>query len=617
MSNKIILLFLCVFSVNLFSQSEDSLNSFWLKQVEINAKKLSLGDATNQISKDNLENVLGKNGFSLIRKGVFFAQDIYADGLKKGDINVVIDGERYHSACPNRMDSPLTRINPLDLESVDLNKSSNNIQAGLGGVVQFNRSIPNDNLNVQLGLSTLTGAQNGIDFAGATDFQNQRINLRYANGSPFVDGDKRTFSDSYGFKENYNFTLAEGSLRGMINKLSYGFSFSYTDNVSFPYLLMDERLNRVYSSFIRYENHKLYFNFTDHVMDNDLRVNTMLMRTSAKNLTVGAIGDFYEIVYRNWDANNFFKSAMVNLENDLMPNVNSYLVNLFKTFEFSRIQLHSKIGLSYQKVGDESREEFYNVYFNNVKLERYFPVFSFGISHTNIIFNNVGLGGMIEVNSESPETESLFIAVKKPGTKPAWSGNPNLDQPIKATLRSSITYNNFSLELFGSKVWNYNNLSKQFIDQTAFLTYSNIDATILGANFYTKYDFLEFDLSYLWAKNNSNNLPLSEIPPLKIGTKIISPEYLNFTFFLKHTYNDAQLRIDDLLDETTSGAWNKIDLGINYNFNQYSVSVEIENILNANYYQHLSYLRDPFASGLKVFEPGRVFRISFKTNQLF
>ena len=123
MSNKIILLFLCIFSVNLFSQSEDSLNSFWLIQVEINAKKLNLGDATNQISKDNLENVLGKNGFSLIRKGVFFAQDIYADGLKKGDINVVIDGERYHSACPNRMDSPLTRINPLDLESVDLNKT--------------------------------------------------------------------------------------------------------------------------------------------------------------------------------------------------------------------------------------------------------------------------------------------------------------------------------------------------------------------------------------------------------------------------------------------------------------------------------------------------------------
>lgn len=595
---------------------QDSLKNYWLDQVEINSKRLNLGEVNNRISKDNLENVLGNNGFSLIRKGVFFAQDIYADGLKRGDINIVVDGERYHSACPNRMDSPLTRVNPLDLEFVRLNKTSGNIQSGLGGVVKFNRSSISDAMRIQAAISVLAGAQNGLDIATSADYSDHRISFRYANGTPFVDGSKNSFSDNYGFKDNFNFKLAEASIRGNLNLISYGVSAAYTENVSFPYLQMDERFNRVYSAFLRYDDHKIYFNYTNHVMDNDLRVNTMLMRTSAKNLTIGAIGSFYEVIFRNWVANNFFHNAMMHIDNDLIPNVNSYNANLFKSIDFETIRLYGKIGFSYQTVGDKSREEFYKNYFSEVQLSRFFPIFSLGLSHLYAVNNQLAIGGIVEVNSESPETESLFIAVQKPMAKPSWSGNSNLNQPIKGTLRGSITYENINLELFGSKVWNYNNLTKQKIMQTSFLTYANVDAFMLGSNLNLNYKFIVIDASYIWAKNTTNNSPLAEIPPLKISTKIISPEYFGLVAFLKHTYNDAQLRVDDLLNETTSGAWNKLDLGLMYNLSGNEISLDIENLLNANYYQHLSFMRDPFAAGIKVYEPGRIFRISFKTNQL-
>ncbi|MCB0748995.1 MAG: hypothetical protein KDC90_16165, partial [Ignavibacteriae bacterium] len=189
--------------------------------------------------------------------------------------------------------------------------------------------------------------------------------------------------------------------------------------------------------------------------------------------------------------------------------------------------------------------------------------------------------------------------------------------PVKATLRGSLSYENIVMELYGSQIWNYNNLVKQVVNQTPFLTYANVDAYLLGTNLNMKYKNIEVDGAYIWAKNTSNNSPLSEIPPLKISTKIISPEYENIIVYLKHTYNNSQTRVDDLLNETTSKAWNKIDLGFMYNFRNLNISLDIENILDANYYQHLSYLRDPFSSGLQVYEPGRVFRISFKTNQLF
>lgn len=605
-----------LFSINLFGQAEDSLKNYWLNPIEIQAKRVSLGDLSNKISKDNLENILGKNGFTLIRKGVFFAQDIYADGLKRGDINVVIDGERYHSACPNRMDSPLTRINPLEIESVDLAKNSGNLQSGLGGAVQFNRSIPSNSPVISSEFSALTGAQTGIDFAVLGDYSNHRLTLRYSSGSPFKDGDNNTFKDSYGYKENYDFKLAEGSFRGKFGDFSYGTSFSYTENISFPYLLMDERYNRVFNAHLRYGKHKVYFNYTDHMMDNDLRKNMMIMRTSVTNLTIGGIGDFYEVVYRNWNANNFFKNQSVNIQNNLMPDVHTYLANFFKSFNFSSLKVHAKLGIEYKMANEASIKEFYSKVYEDAKLERIFPIFSAGVSYMKALSNTLAGGLMVEINSDSPETESLFIAVKKPGTKPAWSGNPNLSQPIKFGLRSLLTYKDVSLELFGSNVWNYNNLAKKTVNDANYLTFSNIDARIYGGNIYYNHPNIDFNLSYVWAKNNSNNTPLAEIPPLSIKTKLISPMLYNFNVYARHTYNDAQTRIDENLNERTSGAWNKIDFGISYNWSNLNISLDIENVLDYNYFQHLSFLRDPFMANSQVYEPGRVFRITFKTNSL-
>jgi len=598
------------------AQNVDSIKNYWLRPVEINARSVNLGELSNKISKDNLENILGKNGFSLIRKGVFFAQDIYADGLKKGDINVVIDGERYHSACPNRMDSPLTRVNPLELESVDLAKSSSNIQSGLGGVVQFNRSALSVRPEIKAELSALGGAQTGVDLATIVNHSNHRFSLRYSKGSPFVDGENHSFTDSYNYKENYDFTLSEGSLRGKYKNINYGASFSYTADVSFPYLLMDERLNRVYSAHLRFNQHKIYFNYTDHIMDNDLRKNNTLMRTAVNNLTIGAIGNFYEIVFRKWDANNFFRNPNMYISNDLMPNVSSYLINLFKSFEFSEIQVHTKLGLSYKSVGETSRKSFYEQVHSDVKIKRLFPIFSTGISYTTALSEKMGAGLMFEINSESPETESLFIAVKKPGTKPSWSGNPNLNQPIKSSLRGLISFENLSLELFASRIWDYNNLARKSVNQLNYLTFANIDAQIFGTNIFFNYKYIEIGASYVWAENLTNNSPLSEIPPLNLSTKIISPRIYNFVLYAKHTFNDAQKRIDETLFENSSPSWNKIDLGINFNWSSINISLDIENLLDYKYYQHLSFLRDPFSTKQSVYEPGRVLRVTFKTNQI-
>lgn len=596
---------------------EDTVKNYWLKPVEISAKKINIGDYSKEASKDKLKNIFENNGFSLIRKGVFFAQDIYADGFKRGDISIVVDGERYHNACPNRMDSPLIRVNPIELQSVEMSKSSGSIQAGLGGIVEFKRALPRKDLNMKVALSGTAGAQNSLDFSSSVDYEKQQFNIRYSEGTPYKDGTGNTFKDNYGYEDNFKYKLAEAAFRGVFNKFRYGASFLYTDNVLFPYLKMDERITRVYSAFLRYGQHKIYMNYTRHIMDNDLRVSKMLMQTDAKNLTIGAIGNFYEIVYNNWDADNFLRSSKFNILNSLMPNVSTFTANIFKSLDYMNFTFHAKLGMVYHSVGNKEREKFYKMIYNDVNLSNIFPTFSFGVSRLTSFGKNFGGGIMLEANSESPEPETLYISVKKPMNKPAWSGNPNLRQPIKSTLRSSLYFDKLSLELYGTKVWNYINLIKKVVGQNKYLTYGNVDALMLGIDFNAKYNNVEINASYIWAENNTNNTPLAEIPPLRISTKLITPRFSNIFAYVKHTFNDSQNRIYELLNEKATPSWNKFDLGIVYTNNNINISLEVENITDAQYYQHLSYLRDPFASGIDVFEPGRTIRLSFMTNKIF
>ena len=272
--------------------------------------------------------MLNRNGFSLIRKGVFFAQDIYADGFKKGDVSVVVDGERYHCACPNRMDSPLSRVNPLELESLELNKTAGDIQSGLGGKVSFHRAVPLEPISLKAGLSGSSAASQSFDGSLSAEGFNQRLSVRYSTGLPYEDADGRTFKDLYGYQDNFKYTLAEATFNGASSLWNYGATFTYTENVSFPYLKMDERDNKVISTHISFNENKVYFNYTYHVMDNDLRQSTMFMESIGKNLTIGAVGSFYDVYYRNWNLDNVMIMPTMTLNNNMMPDVNNFMERL-------------------------------------------------------------------------------------------------------------------------------------------------------------------------------------------------------------------------------------------------------------------------------------------------
>lgn len=598
---------LFLYSFSLLGQEQDSIKSYELESIEVTAKRVSFTDKNVDPSKEKIVGIFGSDGYSLIRKGVFFAQDLYSDGLKRSDINVVVDGERYHTACPNRMDSPLTRVNPIELESVDLKKSNGDLLSSLGGVVQFNRSTPNEQPRFQTGISGNAGSLNGVDAAFKFEGYSNMASFRYSTGSPYKDADGRSFKDLYGYTDNFNYTLAEGSFQGNLENIKYGGSFTYTEDVSFPYLMMDERLNKVYSAFFSFTGNKVYFNYTDHIMDNAMRQSQMTMTTAAKNLTIGAVGAFYELFYRKWDADNEFvqrQSGNTVIENHLMPNTQTISLAASHKFTFDHFGLSGRLGAINQSMNDNNSQFYKNNYEMSDHFNRWFPMFGISLDYTNSINSKFGYGIMVDASSEAPDLEELYIYVDKPMNKPTWTGNPLLEQTYKAGLRGVAIFWGMSLEVYYSNIWDYVNLT-QVMSEGPVQSYNNIDARLMGTNFSFKSQYADLSLSYTYAQNLTNDTPLSEIRPFETSLKLRSPVVWGLNLFAAITYEARQTRIDPLLNETQTPSWYKADIGIKYELRNLQISLEIENLTNQLYYKHLSYLRNPFASGADVFEPGR------------
>jgi len=134
---------------------------------------------------------------------------------------------------------------------------------------------------------------------------------------------------------------------------------------------------------------------------------------------------------------------------------------------------------------------------------------------------------------------------------------------------------------------------------------------LIGTNFSFKSEYADLNFSYTYGQNLTNDSPLSEIRPFESTLKLRSPKFWEMVLFANLTYEAEQTRVDLMLNENTTPAWYKADIGIRYKLDHLNISLTIENITNQLYYKHLSYLRNPFASGVDVFEPGRNIYLSF------
>lgn len=439
------------------------------------------------------------------------------------------------------------------------------------------------------------------------------------------------------------------------SNMSLNYSYQNAEHVLYPYLFMDAEYDRTHR--VNFEsssdlsggaleeiNFQAWWNSVEHLMNDKFRMTStpsmmvtrdVMMETDSSTEVYGAkldaaamLGDGQldtgiDFYYRNWDATNILAGFMY-MPQPMLPDVDATNFGVFSKYT---APLNDQF-----KITGGARVDVTDVEANalttdrlNVVYDPYNPGALSNSTDFTEVSGNLQLSWLpttgVEVfvglasGSRTPDAQELYIGLDRPGTLPSWVGNLNLD----ATRNNQVDLGlKFSGDMF------YLNTSVFYSDLTDFInltkvpdegggpvmasTYQNVDAEMYGAELAGQYalpmDFyLRTTLSYVRGENKDADTPLAEMPPL---TGNASVRYDIGQFFVEATERFAQRqdRVDPNLDEEETAGWGVTDIKSGYMWDKWSIAGGVNNVFDKYYFSHLSYKRDPFASGVKVPETG-------------
>ena len=228
---------------------------------------------------------------------------------------------------------------------------------------------------------------------------------------------------------------------------------------------------------------------------------------------------------------------------------------------------------------------------------------SSGIKY-NLNFSTLRLN--LSSGYRSPNLSELFSNGVHHGTSQYEKGNLNLKEEKNIQFDISYDYNKnwlrFGIDGFYNRVNNYIFLSPSgtSIDDYPLFEYSQSNAMLYGGELFfeispTSAKWLESKtyLDYVRGKLvNGNNLPL--IPPLRLQQNFNFKYDDKNGFLLKINLTDNQNKVANF--ETETKKYVIFDFGYEHNFilfnNELNISLEVNNILNEQYYNHLSRLKN-------------------------
>jgi iron complex outermembrane receptor protein len=195
--------------------------------------------------------------------------------------------------------------------------------------------------------------------------------------------------------------------------------------------------------------------------------------------------------------------------------------------------------------------------------------------------------------------------------KPDWTGNPTLDPPARASLRGQLATRLATLELGGSWVDGYVLPVARRAGTTPHVTYANADAALLSGRASGRLAWAEWTLAYTLGWNLDAGTELAEVAPFAASLVARPPLGAGVDGLVRIETAARQYRVDESLGEAGTPAWGRLDLGLRWSPRPGAgASLEVVNVTDALYGEHLSYARDPFAAGLRVMSPGRTVRLA-------
>ncbi len=245
------------------------------------------------------------------------------------------------------------------------------------------------------------------------------------------------------------------------------------------------------------------------------------------------------------------------------------------------------------------------------------------LSASMLIMNHITeewyLGFSISKASRSPSVEELFSEGPHLAAYSYETGNPELKNENGLGAEIFTYYKTSKLYLMITSYYNYfdyfittRNTGKiNYATLLNIYSHQGVKAKLFGTDINLNYSFNDFfksllTFSFTRGINASDNSNLSMIPPMKIS-HILSFKNQLYTISFKSIYSFKQNFVDSFEKTTSSYFINNSDFAYGFNIGNSVnfLSINIENIFNITYKNHLSRIKSVFP------EPGRNFKITY------
>jgi iron complex outermembrane receptor protein len=629
---------------------------------------LEIREVRESAARDVGEALARTPGMAKVRKAGI-ANDIVLRGFSGDNLTVLIDGMRVYGACPGHMDPEAFHVDFAEVERIDITKGAFDVtnQGSMGGSINVvrKRALPGFHFapSFQVGSfgylgPSLTASAGGDRFQVSGGYSMRRSDaFRSGNGDRItslanyrpeaVDG--RAFGVQTGWA-SVRFSPAEHQS----GELSY--ARQDARGVLYPYLQMDAPYDIADRIAARYEWRELpgmierfqlssYYTTVNHWMTDEKRLSSVnardvfSMATFARTRVGGGRADLslrhgfdagVEIYQRNWDAVNSMRSMMMVTDQHIVPNVNTTLVGAFVDWNKSitdRLRVGAGLRLDTANMNvraSNPNDALWLAYKGTTATERRNTNPSANARITYGFHRNAEIFLGVGSNLRLPDPQERFFGQRRMGTD--WLGNPALRPTRNTETNAGITFRkrNFYVRpvLFYSSLSDFivvhNQARRQMVPgvmNTMARSYDNVDATMVGGE-------LSYGLSLgtrwvvhggsAYSRGSKRAIPalgifntnLPEIPPLRAQSAVRYGTRLWFAE-VEGIAASAQKRIDTDLSETATAGYGVMNLKCGWHREGIAITAGLENVLDRQYREHLSFQRDPFRSGVRVPEPGR------------
>lgn len=492
----------------------------------------------------------------------------------------------------------------------------------------------------------------------------------YRVSEPYKDGSGKSFLDYANYSSaalnKHAFDIHTGWANAEWTPAeNQTLSLSYTRQESgltlYPYEMMDSDYDNADRATLKYKIDNVsgvvramrvegYFTQVIHFMSDRYRASAemamgspWMMAAEPRSRTGGGRAEFdfgkdltfgFEGYHRNWNMMGFMNMSGMMSTNPSLPNVDTNLAGAFADYhhaftDYFRLSggvrfdhaamatgvagLDTDLYFAYQNTRSTSATDNYGS--GNLRL-------SYTLPRQIELFAGIGVTGRV------PDAEERYLLESSMSGPRV--GNPNLpvvrntEATVGAIYRRGSSY--FKPTLFFSNLDNYILVNDQpLLNPMMGMTdmsgsarsFANVDAHIYGGE--VSYGVglpagfsLRGGSSYSRGTNSPKpqagvfNTNLPEMPPFRTWAALRYTHRWGFAE-IGGTGVGRQGLVDTDLHETPTAGYGLLNVRLGLLWRKWTASVVVDNLLNRFYCENLSYYRDPFASGVKIPEPGRNF----------